>query len=480
MTNKEKKSRASSHDGARAKKKNKTQQEKLRLKVSIVCIVLILILLTVLVLNRLLFVKPELPSQQQQQPIAPIGSVTSPAPTSPPEEKYEDGIRPKSEGKRKSEDFFTVLVLGRDTGGGGNTDTILLASYDVTHQKASVMSIPRDTMVNVPWDVKKLNSVYNWYGGGDRGIEKVYQEIAQLVGFEPDFRIIVEWDAVGEIVDAIGGVHFDVPYNMDYDDPDQDLHIHQEKGYRLLNGEDAMQVIRWRMNNKNSPYGAISIGDSGRMELQQNFLKAVMSQLLSIKNITNIDKIADVFKNNVTTDLSFQNILWFGQQALVGGLSVSDVNFTTMPFQGAYVWSRSYNTKLAYVVPVEDKLLELVNQHLSPFAEEFSLSDLDIMSVNEDGSVSSSSGQVQDVEATYPLSYWVPEEPEEQDPEPTESPEKPPADDPDAPSDSPADPPEETPADSPTEDLPDAPVPSADTPPDSTLSGDTGDTQTNA
>ena len=137
-------------------------------------------------------------------------------------------------------------MLGRDTGGGGNTDTMLLASYDVTNQKATVMSIPRDTMVNVNWDVKKINSVYNMNGQGDKGIAAVYKEVSQLVGFEPDYRVVVEWDAVGKIVDAIGGVYFDVPYDMDYHDPYQDLVIEQAKGYRLLNGDDAMQVIRWR------------------------------------------------------------------------------------------------------------------------------------------------------------------------------------------------------------------------------------------
>ena len=138
---------------------------------------------------------------------------------------YGDGVRPKADGERKSKDFYTVLILGRDTGGGGNTDTMLLASYDVTNQKATVMSIPRDTMVNVGWDVKKINSVYNWNGGGDKGIAAVYKEVAQLVGFEPDYRVVVEWDAVGKIVDAMGGVYFDVPYNMDYHDPYQDLVI---------------------------------------------------------------------------------------------------------------------------------------------------------------------------------------------------------------------------------------------------------------
>ena len=55
---------------------------------------------------------------------------------------YGDGVRPRSDGERKSQDYYTVLILGRDTGGGGNTDTMLLASYDVTNQKATVMSIP--------------------------------------------------------------------------------------------------------------------------------------------------------------------------------------------------------------------------------------------------------------------------------------------------------------------------------------------------
>ena len=148
---------------------------------------------------------------------------------------YGDGVRPRVSGERKSKDFYTVLVLGRDTGGGGNTDTMLLASYDVTNQKATVMSIPRDTMVNVPWDVKKINSVYNYYGGGDKGIKALYKEISQLVGFEPDYQVVVEWEAVGAIVEAIGGVYFDVPYNMDYHDRYQDLVIEQEKGYRKLN-----------------------------------------------------------------------------------------------------------------------------------------------------------------------------------------------------------------------------------------------------
>ena len=313
---------------------------------------------------------------------------------------YGEGVRPRKDGERKSEDYYTVLILGRDTGGGGNTDTMLLASYDVTNQKATVMSIPRDTMVNVPWDVKRINSVYNYYGSGERGIQHLYKEISQLVGFEPDYQVVVEWDAVGEIVDAMGGVYFDVPRNMNYEDPYQDLKIHQTKGYRLLTGDDAMQVLRYRHDN-NMKYGYPD-GDLGRIKTQQGLLKAMVTQLLQLKNIGKVNEFAKVFQECVETDLSFQNILWFAQAAYLGGLKVENVNFVTMPNKAAYCWSRSVGNNQSYVVPIARELLDLVNNELSPFVEKSTMSDLDIMSVNSDGSVSSSTGRVEDSRAALP------------------------------------------------------------------------------
>lgn len=358
---------------------------------------------------RSLFVRPELPMRNDLQNT--VDANGDGQPDGPEEIDWGEGIRPRGgDGQRKSEDYWTILILGRDTGGGGQTDTMLLASYDVTNQKATVMSIPRDTMVNVPWDVKKINSVYNWRGGGEKGIQGVYKEVSQLVGFEPDFQVVVEWEAVGALVEAIGGVYFDVPYEMDYHDPYQDLVIRQAKGYRLLNGDDAMQVIRWRQNDKYSPYGHVKIGDSGRMELQQSFLKAVIKQLMQPANVLNIGKIAKVFQENVETDLSFQNILWFGQQAVTGGLSPDNVTFCTMPWRGVYAWSYSYNQDLDYVVPVAGQLLKIVNEQLSPFKEEFTLRDLDIMSVNADGSLRSSTGYVEDTRAAQPRPVDEPEE----------------------------------------------------------------------
>ena len=315
---------------------------------------------------------------------------------------YGDGVRPRVSGERKSKDFYTVLVLGRDTGGGGNTDTMLLASYDVTNQKATVMSIPRDTMVNVSWDIKRINSVYNYYGGGEKGIKALYKEISQLAGFEPDYEVIVEWDAVGAIVEAMGGVYFDVPMNMNYDDVYQNLHIHQTEGYRKLSGDDAMQVLRYRHDNTDPKTGKMRgypDGDLGRIRTQQALLKAMIEQLLQVKNVTKIGAFATAVKENVTSDLTFEEMLWFGKQAVLGGLKIDDVNFVTMPNTAKYAYSRVYKNAQSYVFPNAQELLDLVNNELSPFVEKFTMSDLDIMSLNSDGSLSSSTGRLEDGKA---------------------------------------------------------------------------------
>jgi len=379
----------------------------------IVVIVVLAIALAAVLAMRSLFVRPEIPKRNPPQQTTDTDGDGKP--DEPEGIDYGDGIRPRGgDGERKSADYWTVLIIGRDTGGGGLTDTLLLASYDVTNQKATVMSIPRDTMVNIPYDIKRINAVYNYYGGEERGIQHLYKEIAQLVGFEPDFQVVVEWDAVGEIVDAIGGVYFDVPQDMNYDDPYQDLHIHQAAGYRLLSGDDAMQVLRYRHDNrKNGVMKGYPDGDLGRIKTQQAFLKAMVDQLLKPKNMTKVGPLIEAFNKNVETDMSFQNILWFGQQAVMGGLNTENVNFVTMPNRAKYAYSRSVGNMQSYVVPNARELLDLVNNELSPFTEIFTLSDLDIMSVNADGSLSSSTGYVEDKKAALPPPK---EEPEEEEP----------------------------------------------------------------
>lgn len=366
---------------------NRTKREKLRQRLFIAVTAVAAVIVVAFAVSKLIFVKP---------PVAE-------APTPPPLTSNEPpmaGENPGTNVSGRKKDFFTLLVIGRDTGGGGNTDTILLASYDVPNQKLNVMSIPRDTMVNVSWDVKRINSVYNFGGRGEKGIEALGNEISQLVGFRPDFQVVVEWKAVGELVDALGGVWFDVPRNMNYDDPTQNLHIHYKKGYQELNGEQAMEVIRYRHDNT---VNGVTLGypdaDLGRIKTQQAFLAAVVEQCLKIENVTRVDKLTKVFKDNVTTNLSMNNLAWFAQQAIFGGLKMENVNFVTMPNMGAMVWSREYKDYQSYVVPKTDELVALVNECFNPYLEELDSRDLDIMRVNRDGTIGSSTGVLEDKKA---------------------------------------------------------------------------------
>ena len=202
---------------------------------------------------------------------------------------------------------------------------------------------------------------------------------------------------VGELVNAIGGVWYDVPRHMDYDDPAQDLSIHVKAGYQKLDGEQAMGVVRFR-EGKNG----YATGDLGRIETQQTFLKALIEQCLQIDKMTKVFEYARIFTEQVTTDLTVNNMAWFAQKAIFGGLTSDNIHFITMPCTTKSVWSRSYHANLSYVVPNVDELIDVVNESFNPYLDDLSSSELDIMYVNSDGTIGCTSGRLQDSKANPP------------------------------------------------------------------------------
>ena len=274
---------------------------------------------------------------------------------------YEDLWMPYiPEGGRK-DDFYTFLIVGRDTGGGGNTDTIMVGCYDVKNTTLDVLSIYRDTLVDVPWEIKKINSVYN-----NQGMEGVQQQVKNLIGYVPDYYFVVELDAVAELVDAIGGVDYNVPYNMDYDDPSQDLSIHFQAGMQHLSGEDAVKVLRWRKNNSGEN---LSVGDVGRVSVQHSFLQALAQEMLSLGTITKIGDIVDIMNRNLESNLNYGEMIWFGEQFLLAG--DTEIRFHNLP--GDYtgtLWSQTYQNYQSYVFVNSSALLELVNTYLNPYQAE--------------------------------------------------------------------------------------------------------------
>ncbi len=299
---------------------------------------------------------------------------------------YDDGtglggelgpIRSEADSKRK-EEFYTFLVVGRDTGGGGNTDTIMFCAYDIPNQKLTVMSIPRDTVVDArhPDNNKRINGVWNlglYYaekGSKKEGIDYLKEAVGDMTGIVPDFHIIVNWEAFGRLVDAIGGVDFEVPFEMKYKDPTQDLVIDQAAGYRHLTGDDAMQVVRWRHNNSFSVQYADA--DLGRIRTQQALLKAIIEKCLRLENVTKINEFAEIFSEEVETDLTVGNLLAFAQRALFGGLDMDNVVFTTMPLSATPV-------KGGMVQADPEQLLGLLNESLNPYVKELEMEELRVM-----------------------------------------------------------------------------------------------------
>ncbi len=311
-----------------------------------------------------------------------------------------DLMQPINKSGRK-EGFYTFLLLGADNDG-SNTDTIMVVSYDVPNQDLSIMSIPRDTMVNVRWDIKKINSVYSVYG-----VEGLMEHVEKLLGFAPDFYVKTDVHAFVEVIDLLGGVYFDVPRNMDYDDPYQNLHIHLKKGYQHLDGTESMGLVRWRHNNDFT----LGYSDEERMKTQQAFLRAAAEQCISLKNWNKISGLIDLFYTYVESDLELGEMLWFAKQAM--GLDLSqDITTCTMPGNyEAYAWSRNYQNYQSYVTVNASEMLGVINEHFNPYQGSMRLSDLDIMSIRADGSVVSSTGNTADKQAALP-----PELPKEEAP----------------------------------------------------------------
>lgn len=387
--------------GGRKKKEKVARTPKQQaLRILFIVVIVLAALIVAVGGAYLLLVKPPEMAQPIDRPgVSDGGNIDSNQPG------VADGDDDRVLGDRKK-DFYTFLLVGRDTFGGGNTDTMMLASYDVANQHLNVMSIPRDTLVNVSWDIKKLNSVYNMYGGGDKGMAALKEEVGELVGFQPDFTVTVEWEAVGKLVDAIGGVYFDVPRRMYYNDLSQNFKIDLKKGPQTLNGSQAMQLLRYRHDSDDSGHilnsGYVD-GDLGRIKVQQDFLKATISQCLEkIGDASTITKLAKIFMENVTTDLNLGNLVWLGQSAILGSngsgrLGMENVSFITMPWVSANgVRSRTYNNYPSYVAPDVDKIVQVVNESFNPYTTDLRKGELDIMYVNKDGTLGTTGGVLAD------------------------------------------------------------------------------------
>ncbi len=258
----------------------------------------------------------------------------------------------------RREGVYTCLLTGSDQSG-ARSDTIMLGMFDVKNKTASLLSIPRDTLVSYNGKNMKINAVYAKGQG-----EAVAQEISEMLGVPVDYYVSVNLKAFQAIVKAIGGVYFDVPINMNYDDPYQDLHIHLKKGYQKLNAQQAMGVVRFRHNNDGTGYPG---QDIGRVETQRNFLAALVKQTITVSNVTKVTELINILNEYVTTNMPLDTMIYFATAAI--GMDL-DTSLTTATLPGDWI--------SPYIQVDDEKALEVVNELFPVYTQPITADIMDI------------------------------------------------------------------------------------------------------
>jgi LCP family protein required for cell wall assembly len=209
----------------------------------------------------------------------------------------------------------TVLVMGRDRDLNnrkqvldtpGRSDLMMLAQFDFEYRTLGVLSIPRDTRVQIPgrgWH--KINAAHAF--GGPRLAART---VAAFVGVQPDHTIVLDFEGFEKVIDAIGGVTLTVDRDMDYDDNWGDLHIHLKKGRQHLNGEQAMGFVRFRKSKKGP-----GESDLKRVQRQQVLLDAVKQRMKNPVALVRAPLALDALRAHTKTSLRFGQLLCLGTAA---------------------------------------------------------------------------------------------------------------------------------------------------------------------
>ncbi len=234
----------------------------------------------------------------------------------------------------------------------GHSDAILLIRFDPVKQKIAAISIPRDTLVLVPnMGMTKINSA-NFVGGAPLSARTV----SKLLGGIPIDRYVrVNVQGFNQLIDALGGVEVYVPKDLKYQDDSQRLYINLKAGKQVLDGNKAVQYMRFRQDD---------LGDIGRVQRQQAFIRALIEQKLNIETVAKIPEILDILHKNLDTNLTVEEMLALGGFAAKVGRK--DTRLLMLPGQ----FSNTAEYSLSYWLVDEQAMLRLMYEHFdSPIAD---------------------------------------------------------------------------------------------------------------
>lgn len=296
----------------------------------IVLFVLSLVVVVGFVALKVFAPAPQMPNQVE----FPIGPVQSSDAPERPSDQADDPDTTRLVLNRR-EGVYTCLLLGVADQGG--SDTIMLGVFDTGAKTASLISVPRDTVVRYEGSYRKINAVYS-YGG----VDAVAAAVSNMLAVPIDYYVSVNTRAFRDIVNEIGGVDFYVPVDMFYNDPYGDLAIDIKAGYQHLNGRQAEGVVRCR--------NCYASADIGRAATQRAFLVALAKQTITLSNVTKVTSLINILNTYVESDMPLNVMVYFGTQAV--GMDL-DTAMNTAVLTGEWInpyWELD-----------DDATLELVN-----------------------------------------------------------------------------------------------------------------------
>ncbi len=239
-----------------------------------------------------------------------------------------------------NEESYNVLLLGEDESGKLD-DVIMIVSCDTKSKKINVLQIPRDTYAEYTLSsYRKINAASDVLDGS----ENLSVFLTETLGIPIDGCISIDIDIIAETVDVLGGVEIDVPMDMMYKDPYQDLTIEIKKGKQILSGDKAEQFVRYRE-------GYIR-GDLGRLDAQKLFMTAFLKKIAEKNDIVTLVQIASTIMPKTESNISLKESI-----DLIGKMGIPDIsniNFMTLPGGdirgGSGAWYYIMNRKSAYKI----------------------------------------------------------------------------------------------------------------------------------
>jgi len=346
----------------------------------IIVLAIIFVIYTAVIFTAawLIFYKPAQPSGDNVPFDTTVPEDTSAQGTEPPLDNRdpagtETEQPPESTSAAPEEDYtktkdgvYNILVVGRDSAA-TLADVTMIVNMDTVSNTISIMQIPRDTLVNINIPTNKVNAAYSTYVSSAYKAGSENTHLTAAASYEALFEknlcinihhsVVVNLEAFITIVDLFGGVDLYVAEAMEYSDPEQNLYISIGKGYQHLDGYNSMCFVRYRSGYVQA--------DLGRVNAQKIFLTAFFQKVKNSVSITNlglITEVANTIFQNVVTDMTISDMIFYGKALL--GMDLNAIDMMTLPgniedYSSYYVMNRA-------------AALDIVNQHFNIYRADIS------------------------------------------------------------------------------------------------------------